>query len=124
MESLLAKRLVSLLSALFLFGLGSASGIWLAAQHYRPLLDDTSNQVARCVTARNNLAELVSEQGQKLGELVVVGKERQDRAEQAVRDAQTSAQADYAAATRLQQERTGGDQCAAASAIINKELEL
>ena len=38
--------------------------------------------------------------------------------------AKASADLDYAAANRLQQERTGGDQCAAATSIIDKELGL
>lgn len=124
MKSLIAKPLMFLISVFFLLGLGSAGGIWLAVGHYRPLLDDAGDRVIGCVAARNNLLELVGEQGQKLGALVLAGTERQARAEQAVRDAQAGAQTYYAAANRLQQGRTGGDQCAAAASVIDKELGL
>jgi len=66
-----------------------------------------------------------------------IGKARADAAEQAgqagqcklardkaVAEARASAQADYQAANRIQQERTGGDQCTAATWIIDKELGL
>lgn len=39
-------------------------------------------------------------------------------------EAKASAGIDFAAANRLQQERTGGDQCAAATSIIDQELGL
>lgn len=104
--------------------LGMAVGSWATNSHFRPLLDDAQNQVAACTAARDNLAGLATEQGKALGDLVLAANERQARVEQAVKDAHASAQADYAAANRLQQERTGGDQCAAAASIIDKELGL
>jgi len=118
------RLLLALAGALFLIGLGTAGGVWQAARHYRPLLDEANGEQAACLAARGNLEELAKEQGLKLGDLVVAGNERQAKAEQAVRDAQASAQADYVAANRLQQERTGGDQCTAAASIIDKELGL
>ena len=81
-------------------------------------------QVGQCKLARDNLAGLAQEQGKALGDLTQAANERQARAEQAVAEAKGSAQADYQAANRLQQERTGGDQCAAATSIINRELRL
>ncbi|WP_323115103.1 hypothetical protein [Pseudomonas guariconensis] len=103
---------------------GMAIGTWATTGHFRPLLDDQQDQAAICKTAMDNLAGLAQEQGKALGDLTLAASERQARAEQAVKDAQASAQADYVAANRLQQERTGGDQCAAATAIIDKELGL
>ena len=44
--------------------------------------------------------------------------------EQVAQEASAQAQVDYAAANRLQQERTGGDQCVAAGSIIDQELGL
>lgn len=120
----LTRLLALVIGVLFIFGVGTASGAWLAARHYRPLVDDAVGKVVNCVAARNKLEGLAMEQGLKLGDLVLAGNERQTRAEQAVKDAQVSAQADYAAANRLQQKRTGGDQCAASAAIIDKELGL
>jgi hypothetical protein len=48
-----------------------------------------------------------------LGDLTLAASERQ-----------TSVNLDYAAANRLQKERTDGDQCAATTLIIEKELGL
>ena len=47
-----------------------------------------------------------------------------DRAAQAVADAQQQAGQRFAAAQRLQQEHAEGEQCAAAEAVIDKELGL
>lgn len=100
-----------MLGALLVFGLGDAAGGWQSSRHYRPLLDDSNGLLASCKAARGNLEDLAKDQGLKLDELVLAGNERQSRAEQTVKDVQPSVQADYAAANRLQQERTGGDQC-------------
>lgn len=116
-----ASRLVG---AGLLVLLGMAVGTWATTNHFRPLLDDQQNVATQCTAARNNLAGLAQEQGKALGDLTLAANERQARAEQAVSEAKTSADLDYAAANRLQQERTGGDQCAAATSIIDKELGL
>lgn len=104
--------------------LGMAIGIWATTHHFRPLLDDQQGQVAQCKAARDNLAGLATEQGKAIGDLMLATANRQAAAEQAVGVAKASADAEYAAANRLQQERTGGDQCAAAISIIDKELGL
>ena len=104
--------------------LGMVVGAWATTGHFRPLLDAEQDQVASCKAARDNLAGLATEQGKALGDLVLAASARQAAAEQAVSEAKASADLDYAAANRLQQERTGGDQCAAAALIIDKELGL
>ncbi|MFT4455266.1 hypothetical protein [Pseudomonas sp. RTCS2] len=104
--------------------LGMLVGTWATTGHFRPLLDAEQDQVANCKAARDNLAGLATEQGKALGDLVLAANTRQAAAEQAVSEARASAELDYAAANRLQQERTGGDQCAAAALIIDKELQL
>lgn len=104
--------------------LGMAVGAWATTTHFRPLLDAEQEQANTCKAARETLAGLAAEQGKALGDLTLATNERQAKAELAVKDAQASAQFDYAAANRLQQERTGGDQCAAAASIIDKELGL
>lgn len=104
--------------------LGMAVGAWATTTHFRPLLDAEQEQATTCKAARDNLAGLAAEQGKALGDLTLAANERQAKAELAVKGAQASAQADYAAANRLQQERIGGDQCAAATSIIDKELGL
>lgn len=96
----------------------------MATNHFRPTLDEEQNRVAACTAARDNLAGLAQEQGKALGDLTLAANARQAGAEQAVGEAKASADLDYAAANRLQQGRTGGDQCAAATSIIDKELGL
>ena len=104
--------------------LGMVVGTWATTSHFRPLLDAEQDQVSSCKAARDNLTGLAAEQGKALGDLVLAASARQAFAEQAVSEAKASADLDYAAANRLQQERTGGDQCAAATSIIDKELGL
>lgn len=104
--------------------LGVLAGIWATTGHFRPLLDDQQNLSAQCTAARDNLAGLAQEQGKALGDLTMAANARQSGAEKAVGEAKASAGIDYAAASRLQQEHTGGDQCAAATSIIDKELGL
>lgn len=103
---------------------GIGGGAWAATGHYRPLLDAEQDQVTTCRAARDNLSGLATEQGKALGDLTLAASERQFRTEQAVSEAKASADLDYAAANRLQQESTGGNQCAAAASIIDKELGL
>ncbi len=116
--------LLYLLSSVLLIGLGAALGVWQMAGYYRPQLDDVNGLLVSCKGARGNLEALATEQGLKLGELVLAGNERQAKVELAVKEAAARALDDFAAANRLQQERTGGDQCAAATSIIDKELGL
>lgn len=113
-----------LLGCALQIGVGGAGGVWFAVSHYRPLLDQANEKATACVTARDNLSGLAAEQGKALGDLTMAANERQAKVEQAVREAKASADLDYAASNRLQQERTGGDQCAAATSIIDNELGL
>ena len=107
-----------------LLGLGAAGGIWLAAIHYRPLLDTANANLAKAKLARDNLEEFAAEQGRKLGDIVAAGELRERNAAQAIAKSKEEAGADYAAANRLMQERTGGDPAEAAASIIDKELGL
>lgn len=120
----MSGRMLRLAGASLLILLCIAVGTWATTSHFRRLLDDAQGQLAGCKGARGNLEALATEQGQKLGELVLAGNERHARVEQAVKEATARAQDDFAAANRLQQERSGGDQCAAATAIIDQELGL
>ncbi|MET3051954.1 hypothetical protein ABXV19_09020 [Pseudomonas alkylphenolica] len=104
--------------------LGIAVGTWATTSHFRPLLDAEQDQAAQCKAGLDNLAGLAQEQGKALGDLVLAADVRQARAGQAINEAKASADTDYAAANRLQQEHTGGDHCAAAASIIDKELGL
>ncbi|PMY37299.1 hypothetical protein C1Y35_19620 [Pseudomonas sp. GW456-L14] len=107
-----------------LIAAGAGVGAWLAAGHYRALLDAAQDDLATTKAGRDHLEELAGEQGRKLGDLVLAGRGREQRAAQAQADARELAQGEYAAANRLLQERTGGDQCAAATAVIDQELGL
>ncbi|QXI43696.1 hypothetical protein HU734_002575 [Pseudomonas wayambapalatensis] len=116
--------LLRITGAGLLIMLGMAIGTWATTSHFRPLLDHQQEQAAQCAAVRDNLAGLAQEQGKALGDLTLAANERQARAEQALSEAKASAQDDYATANRLQQERIDGDQCAATTSIINKELGL
>lgn len=117
----LPARLV--LAGLALLAAG-ALGAWLAAGHYRPLLDEAQDLAAQCLQARQDLESAVGEQNARLAQLRAEAEQRQQAAAQAQQEARQAASGDYAAAQRLQQERIGGDQCAAAEAVINRELVL
>ncbi|MBD8493259.1 hypothetical protein IFU05_09705 [Pseudomonas syringae] len=119
-----ARAWLALATALVLIGLGGGVGVWLAAGHYRPLLDTAGTELATCRSTSNNLFALMEEQGRQVRELEQQAAQRQAKAEQAVELAKVDAQADYAAANRIQQERTGGDQCQAATSVIDQELGL
>lgn len=110
--------------ACLLILIGVMTGTWAATGHFRPLLDEQQDNAAQCTAARDNLAGLAQEQGKALGDLTLAANARQAGAEKAVDEAKSSAGIDYAAAIRLQIERTGGDQCTAATSIIDQELGL
>lgn len=119
------QKLIGLgLAVTLLLVLGVGGGVWLAARHYRPLLDAANLDLATTTSARDNLVELAGEQGRKLGELVQVGKDREIAAALAQEKARHESQSDYAAANQLLRERTGGDPAQAAAAIIDQELGL
>ena len=112
------------MAVILLLGLGSGGGVWLAARHYRPLLDAVNTDLATTKSARDNLETLAGEQGKKLGELVQAGKDREQAARLAQDKAAQEAQPDYSAANQLLRERTGGDPAQAAATIIDQELGL
>lgn len=85
---------------------------------------DDAGKLAACRTTRTNLLEQIIEQNQALAGLRAADQERAQRAEQAQQQARQHAEQDYHAANLLLQERTGGDACAAAEAVINQELGL
>lgn len=118
------QLVIRAIGASLLIFFGMVVGTWATTSHFRPLLDAEQDNVTTCKAARDNLAGLTTEQGKALGDLMLAANARQAAAEQAVSEAKTSAGVDYAAANRLQQERTGGEQCAAATTIIDKELGL
>ncbi|AUA31722.1 hypothetical protein CWR53_03480 [Pseudomonas sp. SGAir0191] len=110
-----------------LLALAAAGVIWWQhgqIQDARANAADLAQQVGQCQQARDNLVALANEQGKALGDLQLAAQQRKVAAEKAVADARASAEPDYQAANRLQQERTGGDQCVAATLIIDKELGL
>lgn len=123
--SAVAWRMVGLgLAFALLLTAGAGIGAWLAADHYRPLLDTANRNLATATAGRDNLESLAGEQGRKLGELVLAGNTRAEAAGKAVGQAKEEAKPDYAAASRIQQERIGGNQCAAAIMVIDQELGL
>ena len=81
-------------------------------------------KLVACRETRGNLLVQVGEQNSALADLRAKAAARAQQAEQAQADARQQSQADYQAANRLQQERTGGDACAAATTVIDRELGL
>lgn len=124
MSPTITKLLMIAGVALLLVSAGTGFGAWLAAGHYRPLLDASNKDLAKATLARDNLITLTDEQGHKLGDLVQAGELRERAAALALEKARAEAQPDYEAANRILRERTSGDQCVAAESIINQELGL
>jgi hypothetical protein len=81
-------------------------------------------KLVACRETRGNLLVQVGEQNSALADLRAKAAARAQQAEQAQAGARQQSEADYQAANRLQQERTGGDACAAATSVIDKELDL
>ncbi|MER0040619.1 hypothetical protein [Pseudomonas sp. MGal98] len=81
-------------------------------------------KLVACRETRGNLLVQVGEQNSALADLRANAAARAQQAEKAQAGARQQSEADYQAANRLQQERTGGDACAAATTVIDKELGL
>ncbi|HBO3269256.1 hypothetical protein IPC474_28210 [Pseudomonas aeruginosa] len=112
------------LAFLLLVGLGAAGGVWLGARHYRPQLDAALADLVACRAARGELESAVAEQVRQVAALRVAGEQRARDAAQAVDRGRQQAAEQYAEAQRLVRERTAGEQCAAAEAVVDQELGL
>lgn len=112
------------LAALLLVAAGAGGGVWLAAGHYRPQLDQAAQDLTACRAARGNLETLVGDQNTAIAGLANQAEQRQAKAAQAVAAAQQQAGQHFAAAQRLQQEHVAGDPAQAAAELIDKELGL
>jgi len=100
------------------------SGLQSELKTERAASTDTFGKLSACRETRGNLLVQVSEQNAALADLRALADQRQEAAKQAQAGAREEAQQDYQAANRLQQERTGGDACAAAESVIDTELGL
>ncbi|MFP9024899.1 hypothetical protein ACLI38_29205 [Pseudomonas aeruginosa] len=112
------------LARLLLVGLGTAGGVWVGARHYRPQLDAASADLAACRASRGELESAVAEQVRQVAALRMAGEQRARDAAQAVERGRQQAAEQYAGAQRLLSQRTAGEQCAAAEAVIDQELGL
>ncbi|HBN9494993.1 TPA: hypothetical protein M5Q67_006143 [Pseudomonas aeruginosa] len=112
------------LACLLLVGLGAAGGVWLGARHYRPQLDAASADLVACRAARGSLEASVVEQGRQVAALRLAGEQRAREAAHALEQGRLQAAEQYSAANRLLRDRTAGEQCAAAEAVIDQELGL
>ncbi|WCX16456.1 hypothetical protein [Pseudomonas aeruginosa] len=119
-----ARALSVALACLVLVGLGAAGGVWLGARHYRPQLDAARSDLVACRAARGELESAVVEQGRQVAALRQAGEQRARDAAQAVERGRQQAAEQYAGAQRLVRDRTTGEQCAAAEAVIDQELGL
>ncbi len=112
------------LAYLLLVGLGAAGGVWLGARHYRPQLDAALADLIACRASRGELESAVAEQVRQIAALRQAGEQRARDAAQAVDRGRQQAAEQYAGAQRLLSQRTAGEQCAAAEAVIDQELGL
>lgn len=119
-----ARALSVALACLLLVGLGTAGGVWLSARHYRPQLDAARSDLVACRASRGELESAVAEQVRQVAELRLAGEQRARDAAQAVEQGRQQAAERYSAANRLLRDRTAGEQCAAAEAVIDQELGL
>ncbi|EMB3069410.1 hypothetical protein ACTBD1_005854 [Pseudomonas aeruginosa] len=122
---MISARVVSIaLACLLLVGLGTAGGVWLGARHYRPQLDAARSDLVACRAARGELESAMVEQGRQVAALRQAGEQRARDAAQALEQGRQQAAERYSAANRLLRDRTAGEQCAAAEAVIDQELGL
>ncbi len=122
---MISARVISIaLACLLLVGLGTAGGVWIGARHYRPQLDAASADLAACRAARGGLESAVAEQVRQVAALRMADEQRARDAAQALEQGRQQAAEQYAEAQRLVRERTAGEQCAAAEAVIDQELGL
>ncbi|HCF5641539.1 TPA: hypothetical protein ACRMKO_000292 [Pseudomonas aeruginosa] len=119
-----ARALSVALACLLLLGLGAAGGVWLSARHYRPQLDAALADLVACRASRGELESAVAEQVRQIAALRLAGEQRARDAAQAVDRGRQQAAEQYAGAQRLLSQRTAGEQCAAAEAVIDQELGL
>ena len=85
---------------------------------------DDASRLGACRETRGTLLVQVGEQNKALSDLRAAEHTLAQRAALAQKQARKEAEQDYQAANRLQQERTGGDTCAAAESVIDLELGL
>lgn len=122
---MISARVLSVaLACLLLVGLGAAGGVWLGARHYRQQLDAALADLVACRAARGGLEATVAEQVRQVAALRQAGEQRARDAVQAMERGRQQAAEQYAGAQRLLRERTAGEQCAAADAVIDQELGL
>lgn len=121
----ISARVVSIvLGCMLLIGVGAAGGVWLGARHYRPQLDAALADLIACRASRGELESAVAEQVRQVAALRLADEQRARDAAQAVDRGRQQAAEQYAEAQRLVRERTAGEQCAAAEAVIDQELGL
>ncbi|MGV8310997.1 hypothetical protein ACV33Y_13775 [Pseudomonas aeruginosa] len=119
-----ARALSVALACLLLVGLGAAGGVWLGARHYRPQLDAALADLVACRASRGELESAVAEKVRQVAALRLADEQRARDAAQAVERGRQQAAEQYAGAQRLLSQRTAGEQCAAAEAVIDQELGL
>ncbi|ALY81010.1 TPA: hypothetical protein ACV5NF_005601 [Pseudomonas aeruginosa] len=119
-----ARALSVALACLLLVGVGAAGGVWLGARHYRPQLDAALADLAACRASRGSLEATVAEQVRQVAALRLADEQRARDAAQALEQGRQQAAERYSAANRLLRDRTAGEQCAAAEAVIDQELGL
>ncbi|MGC3449559.1 hypothetical protein ACPTGM_28740 [Pseudomonas aeruginosa] len=122
---MISARVISIaLACLVLVGLGAAGGVWIGARHYRPQLDAARSDLVACRASRGELESAVAEQVRQVAALRLAGEQRAREAVHALEQGRQQAAEQYAAAHRLLSQRTAGEECAAADAVLDQELGL
>ncbi|EKP5709860.1 hypothetical protein AO989_28620 [Pseudomonas aeruginosa] len=122
---MISARVISIaLACLVLVGLGAAGGVWIGARHYRPQLDAARSDLVACRASRGELESAVAEQVRQVAALRLAGEQRAREAAHALEQGRQQAAEQYAAAHRLLSQRTAGEECAAADAVLDQELGL
>ncbi|MCP8463100.1 hypothetical protein NK553_03975 [Pseudomonas sp. ZM23] len=102
--------------------LGTVLGAWVTASFYRGRMETLRIEQARCGDSRQALEALLAQQNSQIDALQVASRERTEAAERALAAARGQADAHEAAARRLLQERSDGDECMAVRQLIDREL--
>jgi len=102
--------------------LGGCIGGWLTARFYGGQLESLRLEQARCSEAGKAMAAQRVLQNAQVEALEQAARQRADSVERALLQAREEAQSHEAAASRLLQEHSEGEECAVVHQLIDREL--
>ncbi|QAU22613.1 hypothetical protein EO087_00335 [Dyella sp. M7H15-1] len=114
----------ALLRVLGLASIGAWLGYRVCSDHYAPLLADAQQQIGQYQTVNAQMRAVVKQQNAAIDDALKLAKQREQAAEDAQRTALGASQAyQQKAAVILASRPASADECAAASAAFDVELE-